>query len=71
MTDAVATKWGLTEAAVEYREDRAYHLLQDYVEALHAAQASHEAFDWIRAGSIFKRYAAAISCTQEPLHVVD
>lgn len=59
--------------AAEFRAERdverrqaADDLLQQYTDALIAAQASHDPWDWMAAGSIFKRYAAALAFVSEP-----
>lgn len=46
-------------AILEYRAERADDLFRRYVAALHVAQTSYDADDWLAAGSMWQRFASA------------
>ena len=62
MSDAVAVDSATSLAAAE--GERRAVLLRTYTDAIIKAQTSHDAFDWIAAGSAFWRYARAATGTQ-------
>ena len=57
------------DVAIELRQETRDALLAAYVGALMLAQATHDPWAWMAAGSFFKRYAeAAIAAETDDLH---
>ena len=51
-------------AVVEYRQERADELRRFYLQALSQAQAHHDPWDWMMAGSFYKRWMDAKISTE-------